>query len=93
MSEVITTNEATILARVIAPADTGLTPEAARSILGWKFPQSDVERMTLLSEKANAGTLTDTEQEELNNYERVGHLIGIAQSNARVSLKEPPSHS
>ena len=93
MSETTTSSEATILSRVIAPPEAGLSPEAARCILAWKFPPSDVDRMTLLSEKANAGMLTDAEQEELNNYERVGHLIGIAQSKARKSLQGSTSPS
>ena len=81
-----TTSEASILSRVIAPEDQPLSPEAARSILAWKFPNSDVEKMTELSQKANAGTLTAGEQEELDNYERVGHSVAIAQSKARLSL-------
>jgi hypothetical protein len=82
----MTTIEANILARVIAPAEEGLSPEAARSILRWKFPQADVEQMTNLSQKANAGTLTSEEQEELDSYERVGHLVAIVQSKARCCL-------
>ena len=88
-----TTYEADILSRVIAPTDHELSPEAARSILTWRFPPSDVERMTELSQKANAGTLSDEEQEELDSYERIGHLIAIAQSKARISLKGSTSHS
>ena len=44
--------------------------------------------MNSLSQKANAGTLTIQEQEELDSYERVGHLISIAQSKSRNSLRE-----
>lgn len=93
MSRTAGTSEATILSRVIAPDNGGMAPEAARSILGWKFPQTDLERMAVLSEKANAGRQSAVEQEELNDDERVGHLIGIAQSKARLSLKEAESLS
>jgi len=85
------TLEANILSRVIAPNDQSLSPEAARTILEWKFPPWDVEQMTKLSQKANAGTLTPLEQEELDSYERVGHLIAMAQSKARLSLKKADS--
>jgi hypothetical protein len=63
----MTTLEANILSRVIAPAEEGLSAEAARAILEWKFPQPDLEQMTILSQKANAGTLTATEQELLDS--------------------------
>jgi len=90
---IASTSEADILARVIAAEDSGLSAEAARSILDWKFPDADVERMNWLSQKANSGTLRTSEQEELNNYERVGHLIAIAQSQARLALNENSSDS
>jgi hypothetical protein len=85
------TLEADILSRVIAPDNQALSPEAARTILEWKFPPIDVETMTRLSQKANAGTLTAAEQEALDSYERVGHLIAMAQSKARLSLKQTDS--
>ena len=84
MSNTITsTNEAEILARVIERDEQGLSPEAAQSVLQWRFPEEDIERINLLSQKANAGTLTPAEQELLDCYERVGHLIAIAHSKAR----------
>ena len=39
------------------------------------------------SAKAQEGALSRREQTELNNFERVGHLIGLMQSKARQSLK------
>lgn len=87
------TSEASILNRAIAHDDLGLSPEAARAILEWKFPPADVEKMNSLSQKASAGTLSAEEQEELDNYERVGHLIGIAQSKARLALKDASADS
>lgn len=93
MMSIASTSEVNILSRVIAPDNQALSPEAARAILEWKFPPFDVERMTDLSQKANAGTLTRAEQEALDNYERVGHLIAMAQSKARISLKAVSSQS
>jgi hypothetical protein len=81
-------NEATILTRVIAPERGGLSLTAARSILKIKFPQADHDRMRELSRKANAGTLTAMEQDELNDYERVGLLIDLLHSKARKTLKK-----
>jgi hypothetical protein len=42
--------------------------------------------MNALAAKARAGTLTNEENEELENYLRVGDLIAIMQSKARRSL-------
>jgi uncharacterized protein YnzC (UPF0291/DUF896 family) len=63
-----------------------LSPEQARYFLRLKFPPRDVRRMNALSAKARAGTLTSEEDEELENYVRIGHLLGILQSRARQAL-------
>jgi hypothetical protein len=38
-----------------------------------------------MSAKARKGTLTEDEQVEIDNYERVGHLLNLLQSKARRS--------
>jgi hypothetical protein len=43
--------------------------------------------MCQLSAKAREGILSPAEEAEMNNYERVGHLLNILQSKARRSLK------
>ena len=43
--------------------------------------------MRQLLAKAKEGTLTQPEQAEIENYGRVGSLLGILQSKARVSLR------
>ena len=84
---IVAKNEADILTKLISPDRPGLSPEAARSILALSFDTEDVERMNALSAKANEGSLTEQEQQELDSYERVGHLLAIFQSKARTSLK------
>lgn len=81
-------NEADILERIIVPAQPCLSPDAARSILSLSFSQMDRERMHELAEIAQAGTLSPDEQAELDSYERVGSLLGILQSKARISLNQ-----
>lgn len=83
--------EADILSRVIAPDDPSLSMEAARSILTLRFAREDLKRMDDLAEKAREGTLTPAEKRELEDYERVGCLLGILQSKARLSLKRATS--
>ena len=86
-SQALTPNtEATILARVIQAEDEELTPEAARYWLSRKLPLADAERAEDLSTKANAGLPTESEQQELDSYLRIGMLLGIMQSRARKLL-------
>jgi hypothetical protein len=59
----------------------------ARGFLRLSFPEEDRRRMNELAEKASLGTLTAGEQEEVDSYERVGHLLPLLKSKARRSLK------
>src|SRR5437016_1011856 len=86
-SSLVSTSEAAILSRVVEPSKPTLTPAAARAILTFDFSQADKDRMRQLAAKAREGTLTPDEQAEVNNYERVGHLLNLLQSKARRSLK------
>ena len=83
----INASEVAILSRILDPDKPTLPPEAARAFLDLDYPQADKDRMRLLSAKAREGTLTPDEQTEINNYERVGHVLNIMQSKARRSLK------
>lgn len=86
MSTTLTNSDADILERLIDPHTPSLSVDAARAILEMTFPPSDVQRMNELAEKARQGDLSETEQIEIEGYERVGHLLGILQSKARLSL-------
>jgi len=77
-----------IMARIIQPDRGDLPLAVARAILKWDFRESDHERMRDLSERANAGTLTQAELDEMDDYERVGHLLDAMHSKARKSLKK-----
>ena len=44
--------------------------------------------MQVLSQKASEGTLTAEEQAEIDDYERVGHLLDLMHSKARTKLKK-----
>jgi hypothetical protein len=52
-----------------------------------KLPSSDEERVNELSAKARAGSLTETEAQELDSYLHIGFLLGVMQSKARRLLK------
>ncbi|MEX0715675.1 MAG: hypothetical protein WD066_03775 [Planctomycetaceae bacterium] len=80
-------DEADILARIIDPAEGALSLEAARFILSLKFDPADVDRMNRLSRRAADGTLAEEDQDRLDRYERIGHLLAILQSKARLALR------
>lgn len=76
-----------ILNRVLKPEQPALPAEAARAILLLDFPAADKGRMKALAAKARAGTLTSAEQGEIDAYGRVGSVLSILRSKARLSLK------
>ena len=80
------TSEAALWARLLDPAESDLSPEAAQYILGLRLPASDVNRMHQLAEQARAGDLSEPERAELDCYERVGHALSLMKSTARRAL-------
>lgn len=81
-------SEVAIFGRVLAPDEATLDAAAARAILDLDFPQADKDRMRELLAKAKKGTLMGDEQIEIDNYERVGHMLSLVKSKARRSLKD-----
>ena len=86
MSTTAANLDADILARVIAPGSPDLTERTAKMLLTLDFPPVDRERMNQLAAKAGDGELTDVEQREIDAYERVGHILALLKSKARVWL-------
>ena len=83
----IGTSEVAIFGRVLEADDETLPITAAQAILGLGFAGADKDRMRELLVKAKQGALTVEEQAEINNYEKVGHLLSLMKSKARRSLK------
>jgi hypothetical protein len=83
----ILNTEADILERIIQPGNADLAPQVARTLLSWRFTDADRARMTELSDKASEGTLDADERRELDGYLLMGHLLAIAHSKARTSLR------
>ena len=81
-------NSATaIWSRLIEPDHGDLTPDAARAWLRLAFPEEDHKRVDELNKKAQQGTLTQDEGEELDDYIRVSDELAIIKAKARLSLK------
>jgi len=81
------TSEAAIFSRFFEKGKMTLSTDAARFILALDFSPEDRQRMRELNAKARSGTLSADEQEALDNYGRVGSLLGIMKSKARRSSK------
>lgn len=78
---------AAILNRVIDPDEPTLSADAARSILALGFDPSDMDRINCLAAQARAGSLTQEEDSEFNDYLHVGRFLALIQAKARRSLQ------
>ena len=80
--------EATARAEQLAELDAeSLSPATAHKLLEFQFGASHRRRVNLLSRRAQAATLSPAEQEELDEYIRVGTLLSVLQSRARRALR------
>ena len=89
-SQLPTTREAAIWARLIQAQRDELPPQVAEYLLSIAFGESDRQRMEQLAERSEAGTLTPEERAELESYLHVGNLLAVMQSRARVALQRKP---
>jgi hypothetical protein len=78
---------ADILARLVDPSVGSLDPSAAQGILSLRFRESDIARMNELAAMARSGSLSPDQRQEAESYNRVGHLLALLHSKARLSLK------
>ena len=77
-----------ILERIIEPHRGGFSPEHARYVLSLDFSPEEHTLYASLSEKAQAGALSDRERAELDDFLTVNALLTILQAKARISLKK-----
>jgi hypothetical protein len=82
------TSENAIWSRVLEAGSKSLSPALARTIIGLDFDPEDKRRLRRLAAKAREGALTPAEQEQVDNYGRVGSVLSILKSKARVSLRK-----
>ena len=86
MQQLAEISEADILRDVVESTESAMTPDAARSLLQLRFSTRDRQRMRKLLDRNNRGTITDAELALLDRYRRVGTLIDLLQSEARLIL-------
>lgn len=87
-ASIINSSETALWGRLFEPTSHELSADLARYLLTLSFPEPDIDRMNELAKNARAGTLTLEEHIELDNYERVGHVLSLLKSTARKALKK-----
>ncbi len=79
-----------VLERVIQSRQKSLSVEVAQFILSLAFSSEDQQRSEYLSNKSQAGTLSESEEAELDELVTTNDLLTILKSQARLSLKKTP---
>ena len=77
---------ATFLDQLIEPFAECMTPDAARKIAALRSDTATQEVIDAHAEKANQGTLTQTEQAEYDQYLAAFHFVTVMQARARRLL-------
>lgn len=85
------TSEMDIFGRILQSERSSWDADAARAILALGFDRADEDRMKALLARAKAGVLTPDEAAEIDNYERVGHMLSLMKSKARLALRKAQS--
>ncbi len=78
MTESVTPySEAAIFGRMIEVDKDDLSPELAQHILSLSISHEDQQRINSLLEQAQAGTLSEQQQEELDNLNHIADLLSL----------------
>jgi hypothetical protein len=81
-------SDAAIMQRLIDPRRSGWSEQAALAVLKLGFSGEDQARASELADKANSGALTADEESELGSFLRIGTLVDLMQSKARLFLRD-----
>lgn len=79
---------AELLRKVFDLTGRGLSKPLAESILSLDFPENDATRAAELNAKANEGSLTEAERDELEMYANVADLLAYWQLKAKQALQQ-----
>ena len=86
MASITSDCEAAIFGRLIVPDQGDLPVAAARAMLTWSFDDRDRSRMQELLRRNQEGRLSPDEVDQLECYRRVGRMLDLLHSKARLSL-------
>jgi hypothetical protein len=81
------TTETAIWERILRPAGNEMSRRTAEEILQLTISEDDRANLRALLAKAKSGTITPSEESELDEYERCGNMLSILKSKARRVLK------
>jgi hypothetical protein len=85
------TTETNVLDRVLEPFSRCFTPEVAQKVADFRTDAVMQARLDELAEKANEGSLSETETAEYDSYIEAIDFIAILQAKARSLLGQPNS--
>ena len=71
---------------ILGPLSRCLDPESARRIVDFQVDRPVQERIDALAERANEGTLSDTERSEYEALINAADFISILKLKARLNL-------
>lgn len=80
-----------ILDYYLDPVTPMFTREMAEALVNRQPDPQIVQRITELGRKANAGTLSDEEQDEYRSLVDAGDMVSLLKSKARRFLEEHPA--
>jgi hypothetical protein len=80
-------NQVEVLARSIDRTGERMAPDVAKFLLDLQLSDDDRRTLDGLAEKARLGTLTLAEQADLDEFRRVGRLVELMKTKARVAMK------
>jgi hypothetical protein len=77
----------TLLERMVDPISRALTPEAAEEIVNLRVDQEAQQRIDVLADKCNEGTLTPDERAEYQEFVSYFNILTVLQARARSFLE------
>ena len=83
-------SENSVIDRLIEPVGRCLTPEVAKRIASLHADPELQSRVDELADKSNAGTLTDTERSEYEQYVSFSQFVTLLKIKARNILDHAP---
>jgi len=81
----------TVLDAFLAPLADCFTPDVARRILDFRPDERTEERLAYLREKANEGTLLESERAEYQEFVDALDFVGLLKARARSVLSPRPA--
>ena len=84
------TPESSVINKLLEPVGECFTPEVAQRIAELRADASLQAHVDALADKANAGTLTDTERSEYERYISFSEFVTLLQVKARDLLDRTP---